>query len=402
MRILWLNHRDPLHPEAGGAEVRIREVGKRLVKMGCDAKLICERMKPSDNITVILPTLGKDLHSLIETFFSFIENIIYLHENFPSLSIKLVIVCNGCKIDPTFLRSLIRSEINYFDVDVLMLSKNYGYAGAIYIARSLYKDADFYVISNDDIKIDQEDVLYRLIERIMRDASIAVVSPKVLNYYNRDRYDYAGAAGFYLDFTLTPFCKGRLFELLTRDIYHDINFNVTTPSGCFMVLRNIDETKIDPYLFLTFEEADIGIKTLFKGFKICCDCKASIYHKGLHSFGSLYNPTRMYYVFRNRLYLLLKYSSIKYVFRILPLVIILDFVSAVLSSLTRNRATILSWLMAYLTLIRSLKRIRVTRMAYKEYKASIDYLYKRGLLVRDLVIIRYALRSLYTKIRLKR
>ncbi|MEM2262027.1 MAG: hypothetical protein QXK24_06210, partial [Ignisphaera sp.] len=73
-----------------------------------------------------------------------------------------------------------------------------------------------------------------------------------------------------------------------------------------------------------------------------------------------------------------------------------------LSSLTRNRATILSWLMAYLTLIRSLKRIRVTRMAYKEYKASIDYLYKRGLLVRDLVIIRYALRSLYTKIRLKR
>ena len=47
MRILWLNHRDPLHPEAGGAEVRIREVGKRLVKMGCNVRLICERWSGS-------------------------------------------------------------------------------------------------------------------------------------------------------------------------------------------------------------------------------------------------------------------------------------------------------------------------------------------------------------------
>ena len=42
MRILWFNHRDPKHPEAGGAEVRIREIGRRLVRMGCSVKLVCE------------------------------------------------------------------------------------------------------------------------------------------------------------------------------------------------------------------------------------------------------------------------------------------------------------------------------------------------------------------------
>jgi glycosyltransferase involved in cell wall biosynthesis len=43
LNILWLNHRDPKHPFAGGAEVRIQEIGKRLVQNGHSIKLICER-----------------------------------------------------------------------------------------------------------------------------------------------------------------------------------------------------------------------------------------------------------------------------------------------------------------------------------------------------------------------
>jgi glycosyltransferase involved in cell wall biosynthesis len=51
VRVLWFNHRDPLHPQAGGAEVRIHEIGRRLVKSGCSVKLVCEKWKgaqPSD------------------------------------------------------------------------------------------------------------------------------------------------------------------------------------------------------------------------------------------------------------------------------------------------------------------------------------------------------------------
>lgn len=53
MRILWLNHRDPLHPEAGGAEVRLREIGKRLAKMGHSIELVCERWKGSSTADYI-------------------------------------------------------------------------------------------------------------------------------------------------------------------------------------------------------------------------------------------------------------------------------------------------------------------------------------------------------------
>lgn len=50
MNILWLNHRDPKHPLAGGAEVRIHEIGKRLVQNGHTVKLICERWSGSEKI----------------------------------------------------------------------------------------------------------------------------------------------------------------------------------------------------------------------------------------------------------------------------------------------------------------------------------------------------------------
>lgn len=48
MNVLWFNHRDLLHPQAGGAEVRIMEIGKRLVKNGFNVKLVCERWKGSE------------------------------------------------------------------------------------------------------------------------------------------------------------------------------------------------------------------------------------------------------------------------------------------------------------------------------------------------------------------
>jgi glycosyltransferase involved in cell wall biosynthesis len=50
MKILWFNHRDPKHPEAGGAEVRIQEVAKRLIRMGCSVRLVCERWNGSEPI----------------------------------------------------------------------------------------------------------------------------------------------------------------------------------------------------------------------------------------------------------------------------------------------------------------------------------------------------------------
>jgi glycosyltransferase involved in cell wall biosynthesis len=50
VRVLWFNHRDPLHPQAGGAEVRIHEIGKRLVQNGCKVKLVCEKWNGAERI----------------------------------------------------------------------------------------------------------------------------------------------------------------------------------------------------------------------------------------------------------------------------------------------------------------------------------------------------------------
>jgi glycosyltransferase involved in cell wall biosynthesis len=71
MKILWFNHRDPKHPEAGGAEVRIREIGKRLVRMDCNVKLVCERWNGSkraeflDGIKVVRVAGRYGLHLMV-------------------------------------------------------------------------------------------------------------------------------------------------------------------------------------------------------------------------------------------------------------------------------------------------------------------------------------------------
>jgi glycosyltransferase involved in cell wall biosynthesis len=53
MNIIWVNHRDPYHPQAGGAEVHLREVAKRLVRKGCNVTLVSERFPGSKREEVI-------------------------------------------------------------------------------------------------------------------------------------------------------------------------------------------------------------------------------------------------------------------------------------------------------------------------------------------------------------
>lgn len=310
----------------------------------------------------------------------------------PFLDIHIVIIFNGTVENMDLLTQHLRKRY-YCKVNFITLKRNYGYAGAIYIARSIYTTADLYLILNDDVEIPKMDTIFKLIQRMRYQSEIAGISPKVLNNKYKNVYDYAGAAGGFLDWVLTPFYRGRFFEFMLRDTYHDECSEVILLPGCFMVLRNLPETEVDPFLYIMHEEVEIGIKSLFKGYKLCVDCETKIYHRGSTTLGGIYTYKRMYYGYRNRIYLIMKYGSFQYMFKAMIMLLVQDFLIAIATSMLRSRTAIISWAKAYLSVLRNFKWILSRKYTHSnaEYRNGLDKLYRKRVLSRDLVVFRYFL-----------
>ena len=98
---------------------------------------------------------------------------------------------------------------NHPDIVLVENEENYGYAGGCNRGAAIAK-GDYVVFLNNDTVHDQH-WLEPLISRIESDRNIAAVQPKILNYFQRDLFDYAGGAGGHMDIFCFPFTRGRMF-----------------------------------------------------------------------------------------------------------------------------------------------------------------------------------------------
>ena len=103
----------------------------------------------------------------------------------------------------------------YPQVERLQLDRNYGYAGGYNRALKLI-DADCYVLLNSDVEV-TEGWLTPLVDMLERHPDVAAVAPKILSYNTRETFEYAGAAGGFIDFLGYPFCRGRILSHVERD-----------------------------------------------------------------------------------------------------------------------------------------------------------------------------------------
>lgn len=198
-------------------------------------------------------------------------------------------------------------EENHKEVRLIRLEKNHGFAGGYNLALAKIK-AEYYILLNSDIQV-TSGWLKPLVEFMDNNQDVASCQPKILSYSKRDHFEYAGAAGGYLDKYGYPFCRGRILHKTEKDVgqYNDPVDTFWTSGACMIVRANAWKKcgGLDASFFAHMEEIDLCWRFHKAGFRVCCNPATVVYHVGG---GTLpYNSKlKTYLNFRNSLFMLYK------------------------------------------------------------------------------------------------
>jgi len=218
---------------------------------------------------------------------------------------------------------------NFPTVKIIVNATNGGYAKGYNDALKQI-DAKYYVLINSDIEV-TDGWLSPIITLMDTDKQIAACQPKVLDYNNRSKFEYAGASGGFIDNLGYPFCRGRIFDDLEEDKgqYNDaIEVFWATGACLFVRAEHYNEVGgLDEDFFAHQEEIDLCWRMKNKGYKIMVQPKSVVYHVG----GGTLNagsPFKTHLNFRNNLLMLFKNLPLSYLFFIIPVRLVLDGIAS--------------------------------------------------------------------------
>lgn len=197
---------------------------------------------------------------------------------------------------------------NYPEVRIIDFDKNYGFAEG-YNRAIAEADYPFVTLLNSDVEV-AEGWWQPILSFMLSDEKIGAVQPKILSYKDMSHFEYAGAAGGYIDRLGYPYCRGRLFDFVEKDEgqYDGEPVEVAWASGaCLTVRRDVYLATggLDAAFFAHMEEIDLCIRIRFAGYRVCAITDSKVYHVGGASL-SKDNPRKTYLNFRNNLLLLHK------------------------------------------------------------------------------------------------
>jgi len=216
------------------------------------------------------------------------------------------------------------------EVKIIHTGGNYGYAGGYNRALSRI-DAEYFVLLNSDIEV-SENWIQPIIQLMDEDKSIAACQPKILSFKERDAFEYAGAAGGFIDRYGYPFCRGRLFQSLEKDTgqYND-NSEIFWASGACMFVRAEYFNAIgglDEDFFAHMEEIDICWRLKHQGYKIMYCGESTVYHVGGGTLDKS-SPKKTYLNMRNNITMLYKNLPANQLYPIFISRLFLDFFAAI-------------------------------------------------------------------------
>jgi len=196
---------------------------------------------------------------------------------------------------------------NFPSVKIIKNKENGGYAKGYNDALKDLKE-DIFCLLNNDIEVTQ-DWLIPIINTFKNEANTVIVQPKLLDYKQKDYFEYAGAAGGFIDKFGYPYCRGRIFNTIEKDTgqYNDI-VDIFWASGACLFIRNRvfkELNGFDENFFAHMEEIDLCWRAKNLGYDIKYIGNSKVYHVGGATLNSL-NPKKAYLNFRNSLYTLTK------------------------------------------------------------------------------------------------
>lgn len=223
---------------------------------------------------------------------------------------------------------------NFPDVRLIVLNKNYGFAEGYNLALNQV-DAEYVVLLNSDVEV-TPNWLEPLIDYMDNHPDTVACQPKIRSWRNKDSFEYAGAAGGFIDKYGYPFCRGRIMSVVEKDNgQYDTVIPVFWATGAVLFIR-LEEYKeaggLDKTFFAHMEEIDLCWRLRNRGFNIVCIPQSTVYHVGGATLKKE-NPRKTFLNFRNNLVMLYKNlpdNELRHVMRIRTL---LDYLAMIVFAL---------------------------------------------------------------------
>ena len=215
-------------------------------------------------------------------------------------------------------------------VKIIQNSGNFGFAAG-YNEALQFVEEPYYALVNSDIEV--TDNWLQPIEAIFdNEPTTAIIQPKLLDFKKKTHFEYAGAAGGFIDQFGYPFCKGRIFDTLEEDLgqYNDETEVFWATGACFFIRKNVFRTLngFDNYFFAHQEEIDLCWRANNLGFTAKYCPTSVVYHVGGATLDES-NPKKTFLNFRNSLLMLTKNLPKRKLFPIILARMLLDGVAAV-------------------------------------------------------------------------
>ena len=268
-------------------------------------------------------------------------------------------------------------EQEFPDVERVLFEDNFGFAGGYNRAIEMI-EAEYVVLLNSDVEV-APGWLEPLVAVLDRDERVAAVQPKILAYRDKKKFEYAGAAGGYIDYLGFPFCRGRVMDTTEQDDgQYDDEVDVFWATGASLCIRRDvyhATGGLDEAFFAHMEEIDLCWRLKNGGYTLKVVPSSVVYHLGGGSL-PMNHPKKLFLNYRNNLLMLHKNLCAKQRKKIFFARVLLDTMAGGLFLLKGQWSNTRSVIRAY-------KAFREMRKAYPvpESSMSLSGIYPRSIVL---------------------
>jgi len=270
---------------------------------------------------------------------------------------------------------------NFPQIHIVTNDRNYGFAQG-YNEGLKHIDAEYYCLLNSDVEV-SPDWLEGIISFMDNNKDVAVCQPKLLSYLHKDEFEYAGAAGGFIDKYGYPFCRGRLFTCMEKDKgqYDDIAELFWATGACMFVRSDIYRSLggLDDDFFTHMEEIDFCWRVKNAGYRVMCYPKSVVYHYGGVTLQTG-SPKKTYYNFRNNLIMLYKNLPTHRLFPVFCMRFFYDIIAALRFLFDSGIRDFFAVFKAHLSFIKGFKKSVAKRRMLKN-KPYCTKMYKKDIIL---------------------
>ncbi len=250
-------------------------------------------------------------------------------------SVEIVVADNGSTDGSVELL-----QRDFPSVRVVRLDRNYGFAEGYNRALEELRVAptDYYILLNSDVET-PPGWCEPLVDMLDRNPDVAAVAPKLLSWTERDKFEYAGASGGFVDALGYPFCRGRILNAVESDTgqYDDPREVLWATGACFACRADVfhELGGFDASFFAHQEEIDLCWRMWLAGRRVMVEPRSVVYHLGAGTLPP--SPRKLYLNYRNNLAMLYKNLPDGWVRMVMAVRWALDWLSATIYLLRGER-----------------------------------------------------------------